>query len=123
MEVCLVVARRHLLTRLTGGSEERTDLHADGLERIPAALPVHPDHAVVRAVLRHLGRVSSAHVVAPVGVGGVAAVVPPAAAVLLGALLGRIAGRPGGRKRAPVMLLFQIVFIDFSIERKKHKAK
>lgn len=68
------------------GDEVRFDLHADGLERIPAPPPVHPHHAVVCAVLGHLLRVGSANVVPAVGIGRVAAVVPPAASVLLGAL-------------------------------------
>lgn len=91
-------------TRLAG-NEERPDLHADGLERIPAPLPVHPHHAVVRAVLGHLLRVGSAHVVAAVGIGRVAAVVPPAASVLPGALFGGIPGGPGSAKRRKVLRL------------------
>lgn len=51
------------------GDKDRLDLHADGLERVPAALPVHPHHAVVCAVLRHLLRVGAAYVVSAVGIG------------------------------------------------------
>ena len=80
------------------GDEVRFDLHADGLERIPAALPVHPHHAVVRAVLGHELGVGAADVVAAVGIGRVAAVVPPAASVLPGALFGGISGGPGSEK-------------------------
>lgn len=46
-------------------------------------------------MLGHVARVGSAHVVPAVGIGRVAAVVPPAAAVLPGALLGGIPGGPG----------------------------
>lgn len=83
---------------LPSRGEEGADLHADGLERVPAALPVHPHHAVVRAVLGHLLGVGSAHVVAAVGIGRVAAVVPPASSVLPGTLLGVVPGGPGDRR-------------------------
>lgn len=90
--------RRLAQTLFTGG-EVRPDLHADGLEGIPAALPVHPHHAVVCAVLGHLSGVGSAHVVSTIGIGRVAAVVPPATSVLLGALFGWIARDPGSGDR------------------------
>lgn len=63
--VVCVVALRHVLS----GGKERPDLHADGLQRIPAALPVHPHNAIVCAMLGHLVRVGSAHVVSAVGIG------------------------------------------------------
>lgn len=81
------------------GAKDRLDLHADGLERVPAALPVHPHHTVVCAVLRHLLRVGAAYVVSAVGIGRVAAVVPPTASVLPGTLFGGITGVPGSDKR------------------------
>lgn len=61
-------ARVDAAARLTGG-EIRSDLHADGFKRVPAALPVHPHHAVVCAVFGHVPRVSPAHVVSAVGIG------------------------------------------------------
>lgn len=82
-------------TRSAGHVEVGPDLHAHGLERVPASLPVHPHHAVVGAVLRHVARVGSAHVVPAVGIGRVAAVVPPAAAILSGALFAGVARVPG----------------------------
>lgn len=84
------------------GDKERPDLHADGLDRIPAPLPVHPHHAVVCAVLGHLPRVGSAHVVTAVGIGRVAAVVPPTTSILPGALFGGIAGDPRSEKRVKI---------------------
>lgn len=90
--------RRLAQTLFTGG-KVRPDLHADGLEGIPAALPVHPHHTVICAVLGHLSCVGSAHVVSTIGIGRVAAVVPPATSVLLGALFGWITGGPGSGNR------------------------
>ena len=49
--------------------KEGSDLHAYGLKGVPGALPVHPHHAVVRAVFGHAARVSPAPVIPPVGIG------------------------------------------------------
>lgn len=88
---------------LSGGIE-RSDLHADGLQWIPAALPVHPHHTVICAVLCHFWRIGSAYIVSPIWIGWVAAVVPPATSVLPGALLGGIARRPGSSRHGQEMM-------------------
>lgn len=67
--------------------KEGPDLHADGLERVPRALPVHPDDAVVCSVLGHAFRVLSTPVVSPVRIGRVAGVVPPSATIFSRTLL------------------------------------
>lgn len=51
------------------GLKPGPDLHADGLERVPASLPVHPHQAVVCAVLGHVPGVRPPHVVSAVGIG------------------------------------------------------
>ena len=80
--------------RTLSRGEEWSDLHTDGFQGIPRSLPVHPHHAVVCAVLGHVFGVLPAPVVPAVGVGGVTAVVPPASAVLPGALFGWVSGEP-----------------------------
>lgn len=51
------------------GLKDRTDLHTDGLEGVPASLPVHPNHAIICAVLRHVLGVRSPDVVSAIGIG------------------------------------------------------
>ena len=80
------------------GRKERSDFHAHGLQGVPAALPIHPHHAVVCAVLGHSARGSPAHIVPAVRIGRVAAVVPPTASVLLRALLTAVARSPRGEQ-------------------------
>lgn len=79
--------------------KERPDLHADGLEWVPAALPVHPHHAIICAMLGHASGVRPTYVVSTIGIGWVAAVVPPAASIFSGTLFGRISRVPGLDKR------------------------
>lgn len=50
-------------------------------------------------MLGHVGRVGTANVVSAIGIGRVAAVVPPATSVLPGALFGGITGDPGSSKQ------------------------
>ena len=78
--------------------KERSDLHAHGLQGEPAALPVHPHHAVVCAMLGHSAGISPAHVVPAVRIGRVAAVVPPTASVLHRALLTAVTRDPRGEQ-------------------------
>ena len=75
-----------LCVRLPLLLEERSDLHAHRLQRVPGSLPVHPHHAIICAVLGHVLGVGSSPVVSAVGIGRVTAMVPPAAAVFFGAL-------------------------------------
>lgn len=51
------------------GGKVRPDLHANSLERVPAALPVHPHHTIICAMLGHLSCVGSSNVVPPIGIG------------------------------------------------------
>lgn len=87
-----------ILLQLTG-LEERPDLHADGLEWVPASFPVHPHHTIICAVLSHVPGVRSPNVVSAIGIGWVAAVVPPPTSVLSGTLFGRISRIPGLNKK------------------------
>lgn len=82
-----------ILLQLTG-LEERPDLHADGLEWVPASFPVHPHHTIICAVLSHVPGVRSPNVVSAIGISWVAAVVPPPTSVLSGTLFGRISRIP-----------------------------
>lgn len=81
------------------GLEERPYLHADGLERVPASFPVHPHHTIICAVLSHVPGVLSPNVVSAIGIGWVAAVVPPPTSILSCTLFGRISRIPGLNSR------------------------
>ena len=83
----------------------RSNLHAHGFQGVPAALPVHPHHAVVCAVLGHSARVSPADIIPAVRIGRVAAVVPPTAPVLLRALLTAVARKPRGEQDVSISKL------------------
>lgn len=69
-------------------------------------------------MLGHLPRVGSAHVVTAIGIGRVAAVVPPATSVLPGALFGGIAGVPGSEKH---VMIHEKHF--YKMMKAKHKLK
>ena len=74
--------------------EVRPDLHGHLLHWVPGALPVHPHHSIIRAVLGHVPAVRPTPVVSAVGIGCVTPVIPPSATVFFRTLLSGICSFP-----------------------------
>ena len=74
--------------------EVRPDLHGHLLHWVPGALPVHPHHSIICAVLCHVPGVRSTPVVSAIGIGCMTSVIPPSTTIFFRTLLSGICSFP-----------------------------